>query len=204
MARNTLGNSDELSVNFDVLYPPRNIRTEPGRLAEVKVPGRLRLECGAEGYPPPTYQWLQKVVTEAGEEQVYSRGEGRTLSVDNATYEHEGQWACLAMNVIKGEIFGTAVSESSRRKGVELKTILSLGQEKFVRSDTFLVEVSGKPQIVSSSMDSSVWFPRATEAMLKVTYCSDPQPLRTEWTWNNLVLRQGKTITTKRILYIHF
>ena len=108
MARNSLGNSDELSVNFDVLYPPRNIRTEPGRIAEVKVPGGLRLECGADGYPPPTYQWLQKVLAKPGEsgggQEVYARGEGRTLTVDNATYEHEGLWACLAKNVIKGNI----------------------------------------------------------------------------------------------------
>ena len=71
--------------------------------------------------------------------------------------------------------------------------ICFLGEEKFTQSDTILVEVSGKPQFVSNGIDSSTWFPRASEAILKVSYCSDPPPLRTEWLWNNLVLTQGKT-----------
>ena len=115
MAKNEVGSSDELSVTFDVLYPPTNIRTEPRRFTDLKVGQKLRLECSAEGYPTPTFEWLQKVYEDnpsspEDREKVYSRGSGRIFSLRNVSYQYEGQWACQAKNTIKGTL--RAVSRS--------------------------------------------------------------------------------------------
>ena len=41
-ARNNVSSSDELSVTFDVLFEPRNLRTEPAKLAQLTVEERAR------------------------------------------------------------------------------------------------------------------------------------------------------------------
>ena len=37
LARNEVGASDEISISFDVLYQPENIRTVPTRFVELEV-----------------------------------------------------------------------------------------------------------------------------------------------------------------------
>jgi hypothetical protein len=115
LAKNDVGSSDELSVTFDVLYPPRNVQTTPQRLIDLDV-GRNNVEfkCDADANPIAKYEWLQKLPENpsdsgSGSEsgaghrgQIYSRGFGKSLRMKNVTYEHEGKWACVATNTIKG------------------------------------------------------------------------------------------------------
>ena len=68
------------------------------------------------------------------------------------------------------------------------------GKEQFLLSEVIIVEISGKPQVLISRSDTSVWYPRETEANMVVAYCSDPKPRTVQWRWDNLILSQGKNI----------
>ena len=106
-AKNEVGTSDELSVTFDVLYPPRSVTTDPQRRIELDVGHTTQFKCDAQSNPPAKFEWLQKLPVlelEKGQSrgQVYSRGFQKSLVLKNVSYEHEGMWACSATTVIKG------------------------------------------------------------------------------------------------------
>ena len=115
LAKNKIGSSDELSTTFEVLSPPTNIRTRPQRFANLTIGDRKHFECFAEGYPKPTFEWLQKVIEtdykdksirkNGRRETVYARGKARIIGLSGISYENEGVWTCVAKNVIKGKIF---------------------------------------------------------------------------------------------------
>ena len=117
LAKNEIGSSDELSTTFEVLSPPANIRTRPQRFANLTIGDRKHFECFAEGYPKPTFEWLQTVTetfyngnTIRGNrkrETVYARGKARIIGLSGISYENEGLWTCIAKNVIKGSILKT-------------------------------------------------------------------------------------------------
>lgn len=49
-----------------------------------------RLECQAEGNPPPRYQWLHRRPSKDGDEaDIVIRSEDRYLHITNVTYEHQ-------------------------------------------------------------------------------------------------------------------
>lgn len=48
-----------------------------------------RLECQAEGNPPPRYQWLHRRPKEGEEADIVIRSEDRYLHITNVTYEHQ-------------------------------------------------------------------------------------------------------------------
>ena len=111
LAKNDIGSSDELSTTFEVLFPPINVQTQPNRVANLTVGDRKHFECFAEGYPKPTFEWLQ-TVTELKQSQgsvrtkrkntVYERGKARIIGISKISYENEGTWVCAATNLIKG------------------------------------------------------------------------------------------------------
>ena len=133
-ARNKVGTSDELSVTFDVLYPPRKVMTEPQRLVNLDVSQSAEFQCEAEANPPAKFEWLQRLslvdddLVQGQKGQVYSRGFGKDLKIQNVTYEHEGQWACVA-------------------------STLNKGRQRQVTSDPIAVEVVGRPQILAYKTD---------------------------------------------------
>ncbi len=110
-ARNEVGASDELSVTFDVLFEPRNLRTAPARREQLEAGDRARFECFADANPPADFEWLQKVAEEEEEEggggredfKTYSRSKSRVVEFRNVSYENEGVWVCVARNTIKGQ-----------------------------------------------------------------------------------------------------
>ena len=91
------------------------------------------LQCEASANPPPKFEWLQKltkVVTrmtddnddnddndeyddndvnevkdrhKKAEEKIYLRGKEKFIEFRNISYEQEGEWVCVASNVIKGK-----------------------------------------------------------------------------------------------------
>ncbi len=109
MAQNAIGSSDQLSITFDVLHEPRNLRTKPGRFLDLEVGENARLECFADGEPEPEFEWLQRAeetaaggrVKKTGAEITW-RGGGSVIDLDNVTYDSEGIWVCAASNTIKG------------------------------------------------------------------------------------------------------
>ena len=60
-----------------------------------------RLECQAEGNPAPRYQWLHRRPKD-GEEDIVIRSEDRYLHITNVTYEHQGEYICIATSTING------------------------------------------------------------------------------------------------------
>lgn len=104
-AKNDVGTSDELSMTFDVLYPPRAVLTEPQKVADLDVGKSTQFKCDAQSNPPAKFEWLQKFPDlDNGKGQVFSRGFGKSLLIQNVTYEHEGTWACVATTTIKGQL----------------------------------------------------------------------------------------------------
>ncbi len=81
--------------------------TNPARVANLDVGKSAKFKCEAESNPPAKFEWLQKLpdlgLNEGQRGQVYSRGFGHNLLVQNVTYEHEGMWACVATTTIKGQ-----------------------------------------------------------------------------------------------------
>ena len=83
--------------------------------------GQVLLQCEASANPPPKYEWQQKILTAVTrtnddnddvdvdvddknvDEKVFLRGSEKTLEFRNVSYDLEGQWVCVASNVIKGK-----------------------------------------------------------------------------------------------------
>ena len=116
MAKNEVGSSDELSVTFDVLYRPKKVNISPKRLIDLDVGSSAEFKCDSEANPPAQFQWIQKLSEEnillkpkrgsSGNKnnngRMISRGLGKTMLLQNVTYENEGKWICVATNSIKG------------------------------------------------------------------------------------------------------
>ena len=87
------------------------------------------LQCEASANPPPRYEWQQKIQTvvtrtnavvvddddddgddgddlgsKSDEEKVFLRSSERNLEFRNVSYDLEGQWVCVASNIIKGNL----------------------------------------------------------------------------------------------------
>lgn len=166
-AKNDVGTSDELSMTFDVLFPPRQVLTEPVKFADFDVGKNAQFKCDAESNPPAKFEWLQKFPDlDNSKGQVFSRGFGKALSLQNVTYEHEGTWACVATTTIKG-------------------------RERKVTSEPITVEVVGKPQVLAFKTDASQDFPLHSNAIIKASFCSDPKPRSLMWQWGSLRLIEG-------------
>lgn len=173
MAKNSVGSSDELSLTFEVLYPPRKVKTEPTRQVDLEVGRSADFKCEADANPPAKFEWLQKLPDDFGLDQgqgrVYSRGQGKTLRLKNVTYEYEGKWACLASNVIKG-------------------------RERREQSGPINIEVTGRPQVLMFKTEAVQSFSRHTDAEIKVHFCSDPKPVSLFWDWGSVQLLEGEVM----------
>jgi len=77
-ARNDEGSSTgEVSVTFDVLYEPRNVRTEPAKALRAEVGERASVECFAHANPQPRFQWVKRVREVVGDDDRYDDGDRR-------------------------------------------------------------------------------------------------------------------------------
>eukprot|EP00095_Tigriopus_kingsejongensis_P010153 maker-scaffold575_size133042-snap-gene-0.26 protein:Tk10153 transcript:maker-scaffold575_size133042-snap-gene-0.26-mRNA-1 annotation:"hypothetical protein DAPPUDRAFT_54063" len=166
-ARNELGSSDDLSITFDVLFEPRNLRTSPQQSLDLEVGAQSKFQCLADGNPKPKFEWLQKV-TIGGEERVYSRAKSATIGFANITYEQGGQWACTAANRIKDE-------------------------DRKLQSNSFEVLISGPPQVLLLVSASEQTFRENVNARIEVAFCSDPKPRNLYWAWAGLTLAAGES-----------
>jgi len=154
-ASNSVGQSDPGQTVIDVLYPPVNVRTSPSSHITVSVHNRTRLLCKADGNPTPKYQWVQN-------SQVRSYSD--YLELDNVGYSDQGEYHCVATNIIGGE-----------RKEIE--------------SAGVTISVTGAPQVVRQS--GGVIGLDGGDVRLEAELCSDPSPSETSWTWADVVLPSG-------------
>eukprot|EP00094_Tigriopus_californicus_P003980 TCALIF_03833-PA protein Name:"Similar to KIRREL3 Kin of IRRE-like protein 3 (Homo sapiens)" AED:0.15 eAED:0.16 QI:0/0.28/0.12/1/1/1/8/0/621 len=151
---------DELSITFDVLFEPRNLRTVPQRIVDLEVDSSTKFECMADGNPKPQFEWLQKVSSN-GNEQVYARAKSAIIDFRNVSYEQQGEWACAATNLIKDK-------------------------ERRVQSNSIQVSVTGPPQVLQIQSASEQSFRKESDAEIMVPFCSDPKPRNLHWIWSTL------------------
>jgi hypothetical protein len=91
-----------------VADPPRILHVGPDRAVTAKLFSQAAFSCEAEGNPPPSIQWLQRLRLLPGsmepppEDQVILRGAEPRLILTNITYEHQGEYVCRAANHIAG------------------------------------------------------------------------------------------------------
>ena len=70
--------------------------TPPGPEVTAVAGSRLELTCHSAAFPPPTYQWLQRLPGDI----FLVRGEGPHLVLEAASYDDQGEWACRAANTV--------------------------------------------------------------------------------------------------------
>ncbi|XP_037087686.1 uncharacterized protein LOC119108205 [Pollicipes pollicipes] len=165
-AGNSVGKSDPLSTTLDVKYAPSIYRVQPQHHVTVGLYNTTELACEAEGSPPPSYQWLQRLPDADG--TVFIRGTSQLLRIHNITYANQGQYVCVAKNVINGN-------------------------ERRVQGDTVEVEVIGPPQVLRRQQPAKVMAEQGGEAVLEVALCSDPLPTLANWHWGSLQLQAGQS-----------
>ena len=77
-------------------------------------------------------------------------------------------WRCTARNIIKG-------------------------QERVTHSQPLRLEVSGRPlPLISPSVKSEASVALGDDAVLSVSFCSDPPPRSLIWEWGSLSLEEGQ------------
>eukprot|EP00096_Caligus_rogercresseyi_P016613 TRINITY_DN934_c0_g1_i3.p1 TRINITY_DN934_c0_g1~~TRINITY_DN934_c0_g1_i3.p1 ORF type:complete len:638 (+),score=151.88 TRINITY_DN934_c0_g1_i3:127-2040(+) len=168
-AENSLGLSKPALVEIDVKYSPRIISVGPSQTVIAGMYNRTLLTCQAEGNPPPTYQWLQKLPTQ----EVLIRGYNRELLIENVTYDHQGEFVCKAVNTIRGE-------------------------SRSVQSQPIRVEVKGAPKVNPLISEREIRVQNGEDAVLEVHFCGDPLP-KQSWhlgdmgsgSGNNIILAAG-------------
>ncbi|XP_043221154.1 kin of IRRE-like protein 3 isoform X1 [Amphibalanus amphitrite] len=163
-AGNTVGKSEPLTTALDIKFAPSIYRVQPERRVTVDLYNTTELACDAEGSPPPSYQWLQRLPD--GQGTVFIRGTSQVLRIHNITYANQGQYVCVAKNVINGN-------------------------ERRVQGDAVDVEVVGPPQVLRRQATPEVLAEEGREAVLEVTFCSDPLPTLSVWHWGSLQLQTG-------------
>jgi Immunoglobulin domain len=89
--------------------PPRILHVGPDRKVTASLFSQTSFSCEAEGNPPPSIQWLQRlpihpmaIADGSAEEKVILRGAEPRLVLSNLTYDHQGEYVCRAANKIAG------------------------------------------------------------------------------------------------------
>ncbi|XP_075148408.1 uncharacterized protein LOC142222260 [Haematobia irritans] len=166
-AQNSVGTSEQLSVQLDVKYPPKILSAGPDRLTTAPLFTPAAFECVADGNPMPSFKWVQRI--SHGSKYV-ERGNEPRLVIDNVTYDYQGEYECHATNYING-------------------------QERVAISDPVSLQVVGAPQVLRlhPSMHT-VLVKRGDPASLTLVVCADPRPTRVAWEWGSLRLDAGSSI----------
>ncbi|XP_055388210.1 hemicentin-1, partial [Condylostylus longicornis] len=170
-AQNSVGTSEQLSIELDVKFAPRIVSAGPDRLTTAPLFSPAAFDCDAEGNPPPTYKWVQRL---AHGTKYLERGSSSRLVIDNVTYDYQGEYECRATNYING-------------------------QERSVTSDPVSLQVVGAPQVLrlNPSMHT-VSVKRGDSASLSLVVCADPRPHHVTWEWGSLRLPAGDGIDRYR------
>jgi len=144
-AENQLGMSKADYVKVDVKFSPRILSVGPTKVVTAQLYNKTVLTCEAEGNPPPQYTWLQMKPTQ----EVQVRAHTQEFVIENVTYDDQGEFACIATNIINGE-------------------------ERKVQSEPVKVEVTGAPQVLRSKAQKFKMVPIGDDAILEVEFCANP------------------------------
>ncbi|XP_065202958.1 kin of IRRE-like protein 2 isoform X2 [Planococcus citri] len=168
IAKNSVGSSQPVTTTLDVKYGPIIKSVGPDKLTTAPLYSSTEFTCAADGNPPPTYQWLQKVSSVNGDGQttITVRSSEPKLYFRNVTYDYQGEYICVVTNTIAGT-------------------------ERIVQSQPITLQVIGAPQVLKHAERQEVVVQRGESALLRLVVCADPRPRRTAWEWGSLQLEAG-------------
>ncbi|XP_012260792.1 hemicentin-2-like [Athalia rosae] len=197
-ATNTIGESSPAHYRFDVQYGPRPASVSDRRLdgasakqeeAVVALLGSTldTFECGAfDANPSPKYRWVHLrggTNTEMITNPIGGGEDGRRLRLKNVQWSDEGEYRCVAYNVINGV------------------------RREHASDARYILHVTGPPEIQTgpsspgdngegADFRSTGWIGEPVHR-LRSRFCSRPPPRLVAWQWGSSHIRAGESIQPK-------
>ncbi|XP_043680664.1 hemicentin-1-like [Vespula pensylvanica] len=192
-AVNIIGESPPANYALDVQFAPRAKRMEDSNdnetLMEIEETAQLgssveTFECPEfEGNPIPRYKWLHLrggTTEKTIENPTRAKDSGKRLRLENVMWSDEGEYRCVAFNMISG---------TRRETPSEVRYVL---------------HVTGPPEIQArpsgsgenGSYESIGWAGEPVHR-LKSRFCSRPPPRLVAWQWGSSHIRAGESIQPK-------
>lgn len=186
-AINKIGESVRASYRLDVQYGPKLKRTDMYNVSEI-IEETALLDTTVESFncpefeanPPAQYRWvhLHGSSTDAIEIHVQNKSGGRLLRLENITWSNEGEYRCIAFNIING--FKRELASDVR----------------------YVLHVTGPPKIqgrllADKNFRESIGWAGESVHRLKSRFCSRPPPKLVAWQWGSSHIRAGENIQPK-------
>ena len=114
----------------------------PSNQINVTTHSNLSLVCLADSNPPPSYKWLQKL--QSG--QVIVRGNNMELTIPFISFEHIGEFVCIATNNVK------SITKSKQ-------------------SEPIKIDVRGPPLIKEYNIQEELLVQAGDEVKVEVHFC---------------------------------
>ncbi|XP_014612836.1 PREDICTED: hemicentin-2-like [Polistes canadensis] len=192
-AVNIIGESPQANYALDVQFAPRAKRMENSNdnetLMEIEETTQLgsnveTFECPEfEGNPIPRYKWihLRGGTTEKTiENPTRAKDSGKRLRLENVMWSDEGEYRCIAFNMISG---------TKRETPSDVR---------------YMLHVTGPPEIQARPSSSgkngtyeSIGWAGEPVHRLKSRFCSRPPPRLVAWQWGSSHIRAGESIQPK-------
>ncbi|KAG6798437.1 hemicentin-2 [Apis mellifera caucasica] len=189
-AVNIIGESTAANYRLDVQYGPRLNSEDPHNNNTIKKFEETTLlgtslepfECtDFEANPPAQYRWmhLRGGVTETIENSLQPKNGGKRLRLENVMWSDEGEYRCVAFNVINGV---------RREMPSEARYLLHV---------TGPPEIQARPSSGGKGIYESLGWAGEPEHILKSRFCSRPPPRLVAWQWGSSHIRAGENIHPK-------
>ncbi|XP_029051196.1 hemicentin-2-like [Osmia bicornis bicornis] len=188
-AVNVIGESTAANYRLDVQYGPRlklenTVNETLKKLEETTLLATTLepFECDEfEANPPAQYRWvhLRGGVTETIENPLQNKDGGKRLRLENVMWSDEGEYRCVAFNVINGV---------RREMPSEARYLLHV---------TGPPEIQARPSSGDKGFYESLGWAGESEHVLKSRFCSRPPPRLVAWQWGSSHIRAGESIHPK-------
>ncbi|XP_006607769.1 hemicentin-1-like [Apis dorsata] len=189
-AVNIIGESTAANYRLDVQYGPRLNSEDPVHNNTIKKFEETTLlgtslepfECtDFEANPPAQYRWmhLRGGVTETIENSLQPKDGGKRLRLENVMWSDEGEYRCVAFNVINGV---------RREMPSDARYLLHV---------TGPPEIQARPSSGGKGIYESLGWAGEPEHILKSRFCSRPPPRLVAWQWGSSHIRAGESIHPK-------
>ncbi|KOX69620.1 Kin of IRRE-like protein 3 [Melipona quadrifasciata] len=177
-AVNAIGESTAANYRLDVQYGPKLKPEDPTRNDTVQKYEETTLlgtslepfECtDFEANPPAQYRWVhvRGGVTETIENPLQTKDGGKRLRLENVMWSDEGEYRCVAFNVINGV----------RRE--------MPSEAHYVLHVTGPPEIQARPSSGGKGIYESLGWAGEPEHTLKSRFCSRPPPRLVAWQWGS-------------------
>ncbi|CAL7939041.1 unnamed protein product [Xylocopa violacea] len=189
-AVNVIGESTAANYRLDVQYGPRLKEENTSRNNSIQKFEDTTLlgtnlepfECtDFEANPPAQYRWmhLRGGLTEDIENPLQNKNGGKRLRLENVMWSDEGEYRCVAFNVINGV----------RRE--------MPSEARYVLHVTGPPEIQARPSSGGKGIYESLGWAGEPEHTLKSRFCSRPPPKIVAWQWGSSHIRAGESIHPK-------